>query len=121
VPLQQREDLLLLMIEMVAEDLAELLGGRGHPDAVGQGGVDRPDGGGQAAVLGDHEVQLVQVLGLDQMAAQRGPQVVVFGGVVDLEGLAEGGPALGRGTWTWPAVPAFELGGEGLEAGRVTT
>jgi hypothetical protein len=48
VPLQQGEDLLLLMIEMVPEDAAELLGGRGHADAAGQGGIDRLDGGGQA-------------------------------------------------------------------------
>jgi DNA-binding MarR family transcriptional regulator len=118
VPLQQGEDLLLLMIEMVTEDAAELLGGRGHPDAAGQGGIDRPDGGHQAAVLGDHEVKLVQVLGLGQVVPQHRPQVVVLGGMVDLQGLTEGGPALGRGAW--PAVPALELGGEGLEAGRVT-
>ena len=69
MPLQQGEDLLFLMIEMVPEDVAELPGGRGHPDAAGQGGVDRLDGGGQAAVLGNHEVELVQVLGLCQMAS----------------------------------------------------
>ena len=70
VPLEQGVDLLFLVIEMVPEDVAELLGGRGHPDAAGQGGVDRPDGGRQAAVLGDHEVKLVQILGLGQMASQ---------------------------------------------------
>ena len=38
-------------------------GRRGHADAAGQGGIDRLDGGGQAAVLGPW-VKLVQVLGL---------------------------------------------------------
>jgi len=61
---------------------------------------------------------LVQVLGVGQMVPQHRPQVVVLGGVVYLQGLTERGPALGHGSW--PAVPAFELGGEGLEAGRVT-
>src|SRR4029453_17258344 len=36
VPLQQGEDLPLLMVEMVPEDAAELPGGRGHADAAGQ-------------------------------------------------------------------------------------
>jgi hypothetical protein len=106
------------MIEMVPEDVAESLGGHSYADAAGQGGIDGLDGRRQAAVLGDHEVKLVQVLGLGQVVPQHGPQVVVLGGVVHLQGLAEDGPALGRGSW--PAVPALELGGEGLEAGRVT-
>jgi hypothetical protein len=115
---EQGKDLPFLMIEMVPEDVAESLGGHSYADAAGQGGIDGLDGRRQAAVLGDHEVKLVQVLGVGQVIPQHGPEVVVFGGVVDLQGLAEGGPALGRGAW--PAVHLFELGGEGLEAGRVT-
>src|SRR4029450_7233841 len=47
VPLQQGEDLLPLMCERAAGAAAGSRGGRGHVAAAGQGGVDRPDGGGQ--------------------------------------------------------------------------
>jgi len=117
VSFEQGEDALLLMVEMTTKDLAELTRGGRHADTALEGGVDRFDRCRQAAVLLDHEVELVDVLVVGQMASQHGPQIVVLGGVVHVKGLTERGPALRHGFWHTAWV--LELRGEGFQAGRV--
>ncbi|HEX8859176.1 MAG TPA: hypothetical protein VGC06_08840 [Actinomycetes bacterium] len=91
---EQGKDALLLMVKMTTKNLAELTHGSRHADTAGEGGVDRSDRCRQAAVLLDHEVKLMDVLVVGQMASQHGPQIVVLGSVVHLKGLTECGPAL---------------------------
>jgi hypothetical protein len=102
------------MVKMSTKHRAELARSRRDADATGESGVDRLDRRIQIAVLGDHEVDLVEVLLVGQVASQHRPQIVVLGAMVYLEDRTECRPALRRGGWP------FQLRGEGFEAGCVT-
>jgi hypothetical protein len=68
-------------------------------------------------VLGDHEVDLLEVLRVGQMGSQHRPQIIVLGGMMDLKDLTERDPALRRlrRPTAWP----FRSRGERFQAGRV--
>src|SRR5436190_1880888 len=102
---------------MPTNDVREGIGGGGDLYGAGKRGVDGLECGGDVAVFGDHGVDLASVVVVGEMGAQRGPEIVVLGGVVVGERVPERGPA--RAYAVLGPAEVLDLGRGGFQAGQI--